>query len=57
MKKAVAFELTKTTALHLPPAKLTTDNAAMIAAAGYLHAFKKDFTKFENLKAQGNLEL
>ena len=55
MKKAVASELTKTTALLLPPAKFTTDNAAMIGVAGYLHAIKKEFTKPENLKAQGNL--
>ena len=57
MKKAVVRELTKTTALYLPPAKLTTDNAAMIGAAGYLRAVKKDFAKAENLLAQGNLVL
>ena len=57
MKKAVARELTKTTALYLPSAKLTTDNAAMIGAAGYLHAVNGDFAKPEKLKAQGNLTL
>ena len=57
MKKAVARELAKTTALYLPPAKLTTDNAAMIATAGYLHAVKKDFANPEKLEAQGNLGL
>lgn len=57
MKKSVASELTRTTVLYLPPAKLTTDNAAMIGAAGYLHASEKDFSKLENLKAQGNLGL
>ncbi len=55
MKKAVARELTKTTALYLPSAKLTTDNAAMIGAAGYLHAANGDFAKPEKLTAQGNL--
>lgn len=56
MKKAVARELTKTTTLYLPPAKLTTDNAAMIASAGYLRASQKNFVKAENLKADGNLK-
>lgn len=45
------------TALHLPSAKLATDNAAMIAAAGHLHAVKKEFTNPENLTAQGNSSL
>ena len=56
MKKAVKDKLYPT-ALYLPLAKLTTDNAAMIAAAGYLRAVKKDFAKPENLLAQGNLVL
>ena len=47
----------QTTALYLPSAKLTTDNAAMIGAAGYLHAVNGDFAKPEKLKAQGNLGL
>lgn len=57
MKKAVVSKLTKTTALHLPPPKLTTDNAVMIGAAGYLQATRKEFTKPGKLVAQGNLEL
>ena len=57
MKKAVVRELTKTTALYLPPAKLTTDNAAMIGAAGYLRAVRKEFTNPEKLVAKGNLGL
>ncbi len=57
IKKVVVRELTKTTALHLPPSKITTDNAAMIAAAGYLHASNKDFAKPEKLAAEGNLGL
>ena len=55
MKKAVK-ELTST-ALCLPPTKLTTDNAAMIGAVGYLYAIKKDFAKPDKLIAQGNLGL
>lgn len=57
MKKAIARELTKTTTLHLPTTKLTTDNAAMIGAVGYLRASQKDFAKIKNLKAQGSLGL
>ena len=56
MKKAVAQEL-KTTALYLPSVKLTTDNAAMIGAAGYLGAVNGDFAKAEKLEAKGNLSL
>ena len=57
MKKAVVREFAKTTTLYLPSAKLTTDNAAMIGAAGYLHAVNSDFTKLEKLEANGNLSL
>jgi len=57
IKKAVARELTKTTALYLPSAKLTTDNAAMIGAAGYLHVINGDFAKSDKLVAKGNLGL
>lgn len=56
LKKAVAQEL-KATALFLPSAKLTTDNAAMIGAAGYLHAFNKEFIDPQELEATGNLGL
>jgi len=63
MKKAVKMSRRdldidgQTTTLFLPSAKLTTDNAAMIGAAGYLHAVNKDFAKPEKLIAQGNLSL
>ena len=54
IRKAVVCEL-MTTALCLPPVKLTTDNAAMIAAAAYLHALKGEFVKPAKIKARGNL--
>ena len=63
MKKAVGMSRRdldirrQTTALYLPYAKLTTDNAAMIGEAGYLHATNKDFIKPEKLVARGNLVL
>jgi len=47
----------RTVVLYLPSAKLTTDNAAMIGAAGYLHAADGDFAKSKELTAQGNLGL
>ena len=41
----------------IPNTKYTGDNAAMIAAAAYFHALKKDFTDWKKLKANGNLSL
>jgi len=41
----------------LPEVSLTGDNAAMIGAAAYLRALNKEFTKPEELKAEGNLTL
>lgn len=43
--------------LLVPPPELSTDNALMIALAGYFHALKKDFVSGENLRANGNLKL
>ncbi|PIS05070.1 MAG: tRNA (adenosine(37)-N6)-threonylcarbamoyltransferase complex transferase subunit TsaD [Candidatus Buchananbacteria bacterium CG10_big_fil_rev_8_21_14_0_10_42_9] len=40
--------------LILPEKKLTTDNAAMIAAAGYFKVLKKDFTPWQKIKAEPN---
>ena len=63
MKKAVGMSRRdldirrQTTALYLPSAKLTTDNASMIGAAGYLRAVNKNFAKSEKLVAKGNLGL
>ncbi|HTW96128.1 MAG TPA: tRNA (adenosine(37)-N6)-threonylcarbamoyltransferase complex transferase subunit TsaD, partial [Candidatus Methylomirabilis sp.] len=44
-------------ACHIPPLEYTTDNAAMIAAAGYFRPRRKSFTPWKKLKADANLEL
>ena len=44
-------------ALRIPAPALTTDNALMIAMAGFYHARKKDFFDPATLKADGNLRL
>lgn len=41
----------------IPSIKYCMDNAAMIAVAGYKQAIKKDFTDWQNLKADPNWEL
>lgn len=41
--------------LLIPETKLTTDNATMIAIAGYFHALKKEFAT--DIVADGNLSL
>lgn len=41
----------------IPDLKYTTDNAAMVATAGYFKAKRKDFTLWQKLKADCNLEL
>lgn len=43
--------------VKIPDLKYTTDNAVMIAVAGYYHALKKDYTPWQKLKADCNLEL
>jgi N6-L-threonylcarbamoyladenine synthase len=43
--------------LLVPPPDLATDNALMIALAGYFRATKNQFESPENLVAQGNLKL
>lgn len=42
---------------HVPNMQYTTDNAAMIAAAGYFMASAKKFTTWQNIKADCNLKL
>jgi N6-L-threonylcarbamoyladenine synthase len=44
-------------ALRIPSAALTTDNAVMIALAGYYRALKKEFADPETLAANGNLSI
>lgn len=41
----------------VPDLQFCTDNAAMIALAGYLHCLKKDFTPWQKIKADPNLRL
>lgn len=43
--------------LLVPPPALATDNALMIALAGYFHALNNEFADAKNLSAQGNLKL
>ncbi|MFH0955712.1 MAG: tRNA (adenosine(37)-N6)-threonylcarbamoyltransferase complex transferase subunit TsaD [Candidatus Falkowbacteria bacterium] len=43
--------------LLTPDFKYCTDNAAMVAAAGYFRAKRKDFTSWQKLKADANQEL
>ncbi|MBL7058410.1 tRNA (adenosine(37)-N6)-threonylcarbamoyltransferase complex transferase subunit TsaD [Patescibacteria group bacterium] len=43
--------------LYIPDLKYTTDNAAMIAVAGYYKALRKEFTPWQILKTSCNLEL
>lgn len=43
--------------LLVPPPQLATDNALMIALAGYFHAQNRDFVNPDILKANGNLRL
>jgi N6-L-threonylcarbamoyladenine synthase len=51
------FNQSAATRLLVPPAELATDNAIMIALAGYFHALKKDFADPTTLSAIGNLQL
>ncbi len=55
---AVACQLqTVNCKLLIPPPELATDNAIMIALAGYFQALKKDFADSSTLRATGNLKL
>lgn len=44
-------------ALCIPPAALATDNALMIALAGYFHAIRDEYVSPHTLRANGNLSL
>ena len=43
--------------LLIPPRELATDNALMIALAGYFRAQKKEFAEPHSIRANGNLKL
>jgi len=43
--------------ISIPNLKYTTDNAAMVAAAGYFRAKQKNFTPWQSLRNNPNLEL
>ena len=43
--------------LLIPPREHATDNALMIALAGYFRALKKEFTELTAIRANGNLKL
>lgn len=43
--------------LRIPEARFTTDNAIMIAIAGYYRALRKEFIDPSEMKANGNLSL
>lgn len=45
------------TKLLIPPTDLATDNALMIALAGYFRAIRKEFAEPETMRANGNLKL
>lgn len=44
-------------ALFVSPPELSTDNAVMIALAGYFHARRKEFANVASLEANGSLKL
>lgn len=45
------------TKLLIPPRELATDNALMIALAGYFRAQKNEYAEPDSIRAQGNLKL
>ncbi len=58
IRRRLASELsTINCQLLVPPPELATDNAIMIALAGYFHAQKKEFADPTTLAANGNLKL
>lgn len=56
LERAVREKLVKTEFV-MPDLKYTTDNAAMVAAAGYFKARAKKFTQWQKIKVDANLEL
>ena len=56
LQKKIGEKLNKTRLL-IPEFKYCTDNAAMVAAAGYYYAQAGKYTQWDNLKVDPNLEL
>lgn len=56
LKKYIKNQL-PTVKYFIPPLDLCTDNASMIAIAGYFHALEKDYTDWRKLDANPNWEL
>jgi N6-L-threonylcarbamoyladenine synthase len=56
MERASSFKL-QASSFKLPDLKYTTDNAAMIAAAGYFKAKRKKFTPLSKALASSNYDL
>jgi N6-L-threonylcarbamoyladenine synthase len=56
MEEAIKLSITNYQ-LRIPDLRYTTDNAAMIACAGYFWAKKKQFVKWEKIKADCNQKL
>ncbi len=56
LTESISIQLPNTKYL-IPHTSFTTDNAAMIAVAAAFHAQKKDFTPWQNLRADPSLEL
>jgi N6-L-threonylcarbamoyladenine synthase len=60
LRKKLARDVKKELAqaqLHFPDPKFCTDNAAMVALAGFYHARRKDFTAWDKIKVDPNLKL
>ncbi|MDE2021844.1 MAG: tRNA (adenosine(37)-N6)-threonylcarbamoyltransferase complex transferase subunit TsaD [Patescibacteria group bacterium] len=60
IKKRLAERLAQegdSASLLVPPPEFATDNALMIALAGYFHAIRKEFAELSALRADGNLAL
>lgn len=57
LRQTLASSLPKKTAFLSPAPEFCMDNAGMIAAAAYHHIKKKQFTKYDKLKANANWEL
>ena len=57
LRKRFAEEFQNSAHVLFPTHEFSTDNAMMIALAGYFHAQKKEFVGESELRANGNLKL